>query len=62
MAFKQTHDLKILLILITFSVFHFEISGNSVKDEHPSNIEFIWQRLFVSQTEILGKTDNLEHP
>ena len=45
------------LILVTFFVFHFEISGKLVNDEHPKNNPFILIKLHVFHFEISGKDD-----
>ena len=34
------HSLNKLLILITLEVFHLEISGKDIKEEHPQNTKF----------------------
>ena len=42
--------------------FKFEISGNSVKDEHPKNIDPKFVALFVFHFEISGNSVKDEHP
>ena len=41
---KSEQSLKIPCILFTFLEFHFEISGNEFKDEHPENKYDIFSR------------------
>ena len=43
-------------------VFHFDISGKLIKEEHSENKPSIEIILFVSHFEISGKLNNLEHP
>ena len=53
---------KIPLISETLLVFHFEISGNDINDEHPLNILLILETLFVFHFEISGYDFNDVHP
>ena len=53
--------LNIPSISVTLSVFHLEISGNEVNEEHWSNIPFILVTLSVFQLEISGNEVNEEH-
>ena len=39
---------------LTFSVFHSDISGNTVKDLHPLNMPLIFITFLVSQLDIFG--------
>ena len=43
-------------------MFHFEISGNSSKEEHPANKPYIFITFFVFHLEISGKEFKEEHP
>ena len=45
-----------------FSVFHFEISGKDVNEEHLMNKPLIYSILSIFQTEISGNDFNEEHP
>ena len=47
---------------MTLLVFHFEISGNDAKEEHPQNIHIISVTLIVFHCEISGKDVNDEQP
>ena len=38
------------------------MSGNDIKEEHPSNFEFIFVAFLVSHLVISGKDINEEHP
>ena len=49
-------------ILLTLLIFHFEISGNSFKDEHPKNIPDILLALHIFHLEISGNSFKDEHP
>ena len=44
-------------MLITSEVFHFEISGKELNEEHPKNKDCICVTFLVSQFEISGKDD-----
>ena len=48
-------------IFVTFEVFHFEISGNDDKDEHPENILPKLFTLFVFHFDKSGKDSSDEH-
>ena len=50
-----------LLISVTLIVFHFEISGNDINDEHSQNKDFILITLLVFHFEISGISFNDEH-
>ena len=49
------------LIFLTLIVFHFEISGKDVNDDHNLKIYIILVTLLVFHFEISGKDDNDEH-
>ena len=49
-----------LLISVTLFVFHFEISGNDINDEHSPNNDFILITLLVFHIEISGNDDKEE--
>ena len=49
-------------ISIALFVFHFEILGKLVNDEHPSKIQHISITVFVFHFEILGQLVKDEHP
>ena len=47
--------------IIILYVFHFEISGNLINEEHLLNIFFIFKTFFVFHFEMSGKYFNDEH-
>ena len=49
-------------MFIILFVFHFEISGNLVNDEHPRNILLTFLMLMVFQIEISGNSNKDEQP
>jgi len=48
-------------MLVIFDVFHFDISGKDINDEHPVNINSILVTLDVFHFDISGKDINDEH-
>ena len=59
---KKNTPKIILCLSITFDVFHFEISGNDINEEHPLNKLHISVTLEVFHFEMSGNDINDEHP
>ena len=55
---KQFSNKKLISISL---LFHFDISGKDIKDEHPSNIFNIYFKLLFFHLDISGKDVNDEH-
>ena len=55
------HPLNKSCPTIIFSVFHFDISGNDIKEEQSLKIQFISMTFLVFHFEISGNDIKLEH-
>ena len=51
-----------MILMNYIFVFHLDISGNDIREEHPQNKSIISDKLFVFHSDISGSDINEEHP